>query len=181
MEYHVYWFLKSSCFEIFRDGKYGLFWAKKLMEKWYLLINEKFLFWTFPRWEIRSLCDPKSWWKIIFPNYSKVLVLNFSEMRNMVVLWAKELIERWYLLITEKFMFWTFPRWEIRSLSDPKSWWKIIFTNYWEVLVLNFSVMGNTVIFRPKNWWKDNIYLVFFSFPSYFRIWEIWFFVQYHK
>ena len=29
--------MKSSCFELFGDGKYGLFLAKKLMERWYLL------------------------------------------------------------------------------------------------------------------------------------------------
>ena len=33
MEYHIYWLLKSSCFEFFGDGKYELFWAKKLMER----------------------------------------------------------------------------------------------------------------------------------------------------
>ena len=42
---------------------------------------------------------------------------------------------------------------------------KMIFTGYREVLVLNFSVMGNTVFFQPKSGWKDDIYFVFFSFP----------------
>ena len=55
---------------------------------------------------------------------------------------------------------------------------KMIFTSYWEVLVLKFSVMGNTVFFQPKILWKDDIYLVFLSFPWYCRTWEIWFFVQ---
>ena len=35
---------------------------------------------------------------------------------------------------------------------------KIIFTNYWKVLVLNFSGMGNTVFFEPRSWWKVGIY-----------------------
>ena len=35
---------------------------------------------------------------------------------------------------------------------------KIIFNDYWKVLVWNFSEMGNTVFFEPKNWWKDNVY-----------------------
>ena len=124
-----------------------------------------------------------------------------------------------------------------RDIFEPKSWWKyiywllksscfnffgngkydlflsqkidgnMIFTDYWKVLVLNFSVMGNTVFFEPgswwkddiywllrsscfelvgdgkyglysaKNWWKDDIYLVFLSFPWYSRTLEIWFFV----
>ena len=39
------------------------FWAKKLMEIWYLLITEKFLFWSFREWKIRSFFKSKSWWK----------------------------------------------------------------------------------------------------------------------
>ena len=101
---------------------------------------------------------------MIFTDYWKVLVLNSSEIRNTVFFWAKELMERWYSLSTEKFMFWTFPRWEIWSFFEPKSWWKMMFTNKWKVRVLNFSVIGNTVFFQLKSLWKDNIYLVFLSF-----------------
>ena len=36
---------------------------------------------------------------------------------------------------------------------------KMIFTGYWEVFVLNFSVMGSTVFYAvKKSWWKDDIY-----------------------
>ena len=42
---------------------------------------------------------------MIFTDYWKVLVLIFSEMGNTVFSWAKHLIERWYLLITEKLLF----------------------------------------------------------------------------
>ena len=84
----------------------------------------------------------------IFTNYWKVLGLNFSVMGNTVFFWVKKLMERWYLLVTEKFLFWTFRWWEMRSFLQPKSWW------------------------------KDYIYLVFLSFPRYSRTWEIWFFVQ---
>ena len=66
-------------------------------------------------------------------------------MGNAVFFWVKKLIERWYLLFTEKFLFWTFQWWEIRSF------------------------------FQLKCWWKDDIYLVFLSFPWYSRAWEIWF------
>ena len=146
---------------------------------------------------------------MIFTDYWKVLVLIFLGIRNKVFSWAKKLMERWYLLITEKFLFWTFRWWEIRSFFESRSWWKddiywllrsscfelfgdgkyglflsqdvdgkMIFTGYWKVLVSNFSVMGNTVFFQPKSWWKDDIYLVFLSFPWYSRTWEIWFFAQ---
>ena len=126
-------------------GNTVFFWAKKLMESWYLLITESFLFRTFRRRKIQSSFEPKNWSKnciywlpkiysfeffrdkkyglflspkvdgnMIFTDYWKVLVLNFSEMRNTVFFWAKKLMERWYLLITEKFSFRTFRRQEIR-------------------------------------------------------------------
>ena len=85
--------------------------------------------------------------KMIFTDYWKALVLNFLVMGDTVFFWVKKLIERWYLLVTEKFLFWTFRWWEIRSF------------------------------FQPESWWKDDIYLVFLSFPWYSRTWEIWFFV----
>ena len=140
MEYHVYWLLKgscfeifgdwkyglflsqkvdgkiltqypkSSCFELFRDGIYGLFWAKKLMERWYLLIAGKFLFWTFRRWEIRSFFEPKSSWKTIFTDYWNILV-------------------------------WIFRRWEIRSFFEPKSWWKDYI--YWLLKSSCFELFEN--------------------------------------
>ena len=62
-KYDIYCLLKSSHFELFRDRKYVSFWAKKLMERWYLLITEKILFWTFRWWEIWSFFQPKSWKK----------------------------------------------------------------------------------------------------------------------
>ena len=123
------------------------FCANKSMEKCYLLISEKFLFWSFRKWEIRPFLSQKSDGKIIFTGY-------------------------W------KFLFWTFRWWEIRPFLSQDVDGKMIFSGYWEVLVSNFSVMGNTVFVQPKSWWKDGIYLVFFSFTWYSRTWEIWFFVQ---
>ena len=117
-KYDIYWLLKSSCFDLFENRKYGLFWGQKVDRK------------------------------TIFTDYWRVLVLNFSVMGNTVFFWVKKLMKRWYLLITEKFLFWTFRWWEIRPF------------------------------FQPKSWWKDDIYLAFLSFPSYSRTWEIWFFPQ---
>ena len=54
-----YWLLKSHSFEFFGGGKYGFFWAGKLMEIWYLLITKKFLFWTFREWKIQSLFETR--------------------------------------------------------------------------------------------------------------------------
>ena len=87
---------------------------------------------------------------MIFTDYWKVLILIFSEMWNTVFSWAKKLIERWYLLIIEKVLFWTFRWWELRSFLSQEVDGKMIFTGYCEVLVLNFLLMGNTVFFQPK-------------------------------
>ena len=54
MEYHVYWLLKSSIFEIFRERKHGLFTSQ--------------------------IVDGN----MIFIDYWKVLVLSFSVMRNFL-------------------------------------------------------------------------------------------------
>ena len=118
------------------------------MEIWYLLTAEKFFFWSFREWEIRSFLSQKVNGKMIFTDYFKVLVLNFLVMGNTVFFLVKKLMERWYLLVNEKFLFWTFRWWEIRPF------------------------------FQPKSWWKGDIYLIFLSFPWYSRTWEIWFFAQ---
>ena len=69
---------------------------------------------------------------MIFTDYWKVLVLIFLGIRNKVFSWAKKLMERWYLLITEKVLFWTF-RWsEIRSFFNKSFDEKMIFTwSFW--------------------------------------------------
>ena len=97
----------------------------------------------------------------------------------MVFFRAKKLMERWYLLNTEKLLFWTFRRWEIRSFLETKSWWKDDI--YWLLESSGFELFGDEkygLFFESKSWWKDDIYLVYFSLPWYSRTCEIWFFVQ---
>ena len=69
---------------------------------------------------------------MIFTDYWKGLVLNFSVMGNTVFFWVKKLMERWYLLVTEKFLFWTFRWWEIRSFFSQNVDGKMIYTSpFW--------------------------------------------------
>ena len=124
------------------------FWVKKVMKIWYLLITEKFLFWSFREWEIQPFLSQKVDGKMLFTDYGNVLVLNFSVIEKTVFFWVEKLMERWYLLTNEKVLFWTLRRWEIRSF------------------------------FQSRSWWKDDIYLVFLRFPWYSGTWEIWFFTQ---
>ena len=63
----IYWILKRSCFELFRDGKYGLFLSQEVDGK------------------------------VMFTGYWEVLVLNFSVMGDIVFFSAKMLMERWSL------------------------------------------------------------------------------------
>ena len=128
--------------------KNGIFWAIKLMQRWYLLISQKFLFWTFQRWEIQSLFETRGWWK-----------------------W-------WYLLITEKFFFELFGGGKYGLLLGQAVDEKMIFAGYREVPVLNISVMGNTIFFQPKSWWKVDNFLIFLSFSWYSRAWKMRIFVQ---
>ena len=65
-EYDIYWLLKSSCFEPFGNEKHGLCWAKKLMERWYLLLTEKFCFAIVANGKYDPLFSQKVDGKIIF-------------------------------------------------------------------------------------------------------------------
>ena len=100
MEYHVYRLLKSSCFEIFRDGKYGLFSSQNFDGKMViLLISENFLLWIFQRYGL--FLSQKIVGKMIFTDYWKVLVLNFSVMGSTVFFSVKKLMGKmiftWFL------------------------------------------------------------------------------------
>ena len=64
MEDDIYWLLRSSCFELFGDGKYGLFLSKE--------VNGK----------------------MIFTGYWEVLVLKFSVMGNTVFFSEKKVDEK---------------------------------------------------------------------------------------
>ena len=133
--------IKKNLFQRWR-WKIWYFWAKKMMEI-YLLITEKFLFWPFREWEIRSLFEPKSWWK------DDIYWLLKSSCFNL------------------------FGNGKDGLFLSQEVDGKMILTGYWKVLVLNFPVMGKTVFFPPKCWWKDDIYMVFLSFLWYSRAWEI--------
>ena len=87
--------------------------------------------------------------------------------------WAKKLMKLWHLLITEKFLFWTFWEWEIRVFLRQKVSGKIIFTGQWNTLVLNFPWIEITVFLSQKVDGKmiftDTEKFLFWPFPW----WEI--------
>ena len=96
-------------------------------------------------------------------------------------------MERWYLLITEKFLFQLFQNGKYVLLVSQKVDAKMTFTNYWKCLVLNFSGMGNTVFFLSQNvdgkmiftnYWRSSCFELFsnekidlFSVKKFVEIW----------
>ena len=120
MEYYVYWLLKSPCLEVSGDGKYGLFLSQK--------VNRK----------------------MIFADYWKILVLNFSEIGNTVFFEPKSWWEDDIYWLPKSSCFELFAEEEYGLLLSQKVDEKIIFTDYWKVLILNFSEMWNTVFFWAK-------------------------------
>ena len=115
------------------------FWAKNLMKIWHLMIIEKFLFWSFQEWEIRSSFEPQSWWK--------------DDIYWLLKIFCFELFgdEKYSLFLGQ----------EVDG--------KMIFTGYWEVLVLNFSVLGNTVFFSVKKLMERWYFLGLFKLFMIFR------------
>ena len=94
------------------------------------------MFWNFRRLKIRSFLQLESWWKYDIYWLQKI---SCSEL---------------------------FRDGKYGPFLSQKVDGKIIFTDYWKVLVLNFLGMGNMVFFEPKCWWQDDIYYDFLSFPG---------------
>ena len=129
---YVYWLLKSSCFNLFGNGKYGLFLSQKVDGN------------------------------MIFTDYWKVLVLTFSEMGNTIFSWAKKLTEIWCLLITGKFLFWTFRWLEIRSFFRVKK-----LMERWYLLVTeNF-------LFWTFWWWKYGLFSAKMLIERWYLLFEL--------
>ena len=87
-EYHVCWLLKNSPFGFFRDGKYDLFLSQKVDVNMVFNGGKYGIYW----------------------------LLNFSGIRNNLLL-SQKVVGKWYILITEKFLFWNFWWWEIVFFS----------------------------------------------------------------
>ena len=116
--------------------------------------------------------------KMIFSDYWKFFLLVVSRIGYTVIFWAIKLMERRYLLITEKLFVLNFSVMGIRSFFESRSWWKDDIYCLPRRSCFELFGDGKYGLFQPKSWLKDDIYLVFLSFPWYSRTWEIWFFAQ---
>ena len=95
----IYWLLKRPCFELLGDGKYGLSWVKKLMEKMIFTDYGKvLLFELFGGERYRLFLSQEIDGKMVFTGYGEAFVLNFLVMGNTIFFLAKKLMERWFLL-----------------------------------------------------------------------------------
>ena len=133
----------------------------------YLLITRKFLFWPFRKWEIRSFPEPKSWRKCDIYWLLKSSCFNLFGNGIFGLFLNQKLTEILYLQITGKFLFWSFRWWEIRSFLSQEVDGKMIFSGYWEVLVLNVSVMGIRSFFSQK---VDGKMMFTWSFWAFYHI-----------
>ena len=88
----------------------------------------------------------------IFTDYWKVLALNFSKMGNTVFFESKSLSKDDIYCLLKDSYFELFGNGKYGLFLSQKNNGKMIFTDYWIVLVLNFSKMGNTVFLWAK--WK---------------------------
>ena len=88
----------------------------------------KVLFWSFREWEIRYFFEPKSWWK---DNIYQLLKSSCFDL---------------------------FGNGKCGLFLSQKVDGKMIFTDYWKVLVLNFPVMGNMVFFWVKKLMENVIF-----------------------
>ena len=134
---------------IFWRWKIQYFWAKKLMEIWYLLITEKFLFWSFREWEIRPFLRQKVAGKMIFTDYWKVLVLTFSRMGNTSFFWGKKLMENdiYWLLRSSCFELFGDGKYGLFSAKKLMERWYLL--ALFELPVI-FQDLGN-MVFRAVN------------------------------
>ena len=101
-------------------------------------------------WKIRSFLNQKVDGNMILIDYWNVLVLNFSEMGNTVFFETKNeniIFTDWLLKCS---CFELFGDGKYGLFLRQKVDAKMIFTGYWKVFVLSFSVMGNTVFLRQK-------------------------------
>ena len=132
MEYHVFWSLESSCFEFFGGEKYGIFKPKSWWKYDIYWLLKSSYFDLFGNEKYSLFLSKKVDGNMIFTDYWKFLVLNFPVMGNTAFFWVKKLMERWYLLITEKILFWTFQWCQIRSFFIQNVNGKMIFTwSFW--------------------------------------------------
>ena len=115
---------------------------------------------------------------MIFTDYWKVLVLIFSGMGNTVFLEPKSSWKDDIYWLLKRSCFELFRGGKYSLFLSQEVDGKMIFTRYWEVFVLNFSVMGNTVFFSPKMLMKRWYVHGLFELSMIFHDLEIWFFAQ---
>ena len=98
MEYHVYWLLKGSCFQIFGDWKYDLFSSQKVDGKMKVTEYWKVLVLNFSKMEYIVFFEPKSWWKDDIYQLLESSCFELFGDGKYGLFSAKKLMERWYLL-----------------------------------------------------------------------------------
>ena len=97
MEFHVYWLLKSSCFELSGDGNTVFFNLKCWLNDDIYWLLKSSCFELFGGGKYGSFLS-ESWWKDDIYWLLKMSCFEVFGDGKYGLFWAKKLIERWYLL-----------------------------------------------------------------------------------
>ena len=103
---------------------------------------------------------------MIFTDYWKVLVLNFSEMGNTIFFWAKKLMERWYLLGLFEFSY------DIPGLGKYD-----LLCSVYSITEVMHSYQGKlqTISWKKTSWsWYNHNYCWQLTSWSSNRRWNYW-------
>ena len=155
MEYHLYWLLKGPYFELLWDGIYGVFLSQKSGRNMIYTDYWKIFVLNFSGMGNAAFFEAKSWWKVGIYWLPKSSSFELLCNGKYGLFWDKKMMERLYLLTTENFLFLLSKRSCFEHFGD-----------------------GKYGLFEPKIWCKGNIYFGFLNCPWYSKTREIRFFVQ---
>ena len=96
MEYHLYWQLKSSCFEYFGDEKYRI--LSQIVDKNRTFIDYSEVLVLIVSWMKNMVFfEPKYWWKDDIYWLLKRSCFELFGDGKYGPFWVEKLLERWYL------------------------------------------------------------------------------------
>ena len=97
-----------------------------------------------------GLFEPKSWWKYDIYWLLKSSCFELFGNGKYGLFLRQKLVKRWYYWLLKCYCFEFFGDGKYGIFLRQKVDGKMILTGCWKVLVLSFSVMGNTVFFSQK-------------------------------
>ena len=115
-----------------------------------------------------GIFEPKSWWKYDIYWLLKSSCFNLFGNGKCGLFFSQKIDGKTIFTVLKSSCFNIFGIGKYGPFLSQKNDGKMIFTDYWKSLVLNFSVMRNTVFFESTLWLKNDIsYFQLFGFGKY--------------